>query len=89
MVLEISRLDPEDMVTNLTNVELLVLSTDTSPFKTTVGVVATTLSVLPLKHILEEMIKNVTKVEWVKEEHGEMLSIKTHYMLFLEKHMLE
>ena len=56
MVLEISSSVPENMVTNLTNVELLVLSTDTSPFKTTVGVVAITLSVLLRKLILEDQM---------------------------------
>ena len=63
MVLEISRLDPEDMVSNLIPVEKLAYNSNTSLFKTTDGVLATTLSVLLLKHILEDQMQNVTTVE--------------------------
>ena len=72
---EISKLVPEDMVINLIHAEPLVLNTDISPSKTTVGAHATTLMLLPELYTREELIKNVTKVVLDKEVDGEMPSI--------------
>ena len=65
------------MVINLIHAEPLVLNTDISPSKTTVGAHATTLMLLPEQSTREELIKNVTKVVLVKVVLGEMQSILT------------
>ena len=78
---EISKLVPEDMVTNLIHAETLVLNTDTSPSKTMVGANATTVSLLQEMSIRRDLTVNVTKVVKDKETAGEMLFIKTPNMI--------
>ena len=61
-VQETLKLVPENTVINLIHAETLVLNTDISLFKTTVGAHATTLMLLLKIHTRKDQIKNVTKV---------------------------
>jgi hypothetical protein len=77
IVLETLKLVPENTVINLIHAETLVLNTDISLFKTTVGAHATTLMLLPRIHTRRDQTLNVTKVVLDKVTDGEMLSILT------------
>ena len=60
MVKEISAADQRDMDSNPTLVEQLVKTINTLLFRIMVGVLVTTLSVLPRSRILKCLITNVT-----------------------------
>jgi len=76
---ETSKLVPENTVINLIHAETLVLNTDISLFKTTVGAHAITLMLLLRMFTRRELTKNVIKVVLDKEMDGEMPSTLTPY----------